>query len=109
MITVSRIKNEYGNPYEFYFHKQYDGKKQYIKLIASGMKLPIDEVTKIYERYQESSKRVDKKKDDFFDKINKLSIASEDSAFDMGRGIKKAKLSKAGFLKGLETTPTSEE
>ena len=69
------------------------------------MKLPIDEVSKIYERYQESSKSVDKNKDDFFDKISKLSIASEDAAFDMGRGTKKSTVSKAGFLKGLETTP----
>ena len=101
----SALKDEYGNPYEFFFHKQYDGKRQFIQFIASGMKLPIDEVVKIHERYKESSNRVDKKKDDFFDKINKLDIASEDSAFDMGRGTKKAKLSRASFMKALETTP----
>lgn len=103
--TFKTLKDEYGNPYEFFFHKQYDGKKQFIQFIASGMKLPIDEVSKIYERYQESSKSVDKNKDDFFDKISKLSIASEDAVFDMGRGTKKSTVSKAGFLKGLETTP----
>lgn len=102
------LKDEYGNPYEFFFHKQYDGKKQFIQYIASGMKLPIDEVIKIHERYKESSNRVDKKKDDFFEKINSLSISSEDSAFDMGRGVKKAKRDKSAFMKGLETTPEEE-
>ena len=101
--TFSVIKNAYGIPYESFFHKQWDGKEQYIRFICSGMKLPIDEVEAIHDRYIEASKAVDKKRDDFFSKASKLQIEKEDSMFDMGRS-RKTSIDAGNFFKNFETT-----
>ena len=98
------IKEAYGEPYEYFFHKQYDGGVQYIQFISSGMKLPIDEVISIHERYKAASAKVDKKKDDFFDQVSKLGIQKEDSQFDMGRSFKKPSKTKGDFFKTFEST-----
>lgn len=98
------IKNTYGIPFECFFHKQYDGKKQYIRFIASGMKLPINEIEAIHDRYVSASKSVDKKKDEFFNIASKLQMEEEDDMFDMGRS-KKTSTDKGNFFKNFETTP----
>lgn len=82
--SFSVIKEAYGKPYEVFQHVQYDSKQpQYIAFISSGMKLPIDEVKAIYDRYIEETAKVDKEDDVFFKEVKGLAIKEEDSMFDM--------------------------
>lgn len=83
--SFSVLKEAYGNPYEVFVHKQYDGEREYIAFLSSGMKLPIEEVKAVYERYKEQTATVDKNRDDFFDQIGALVGESEDSRFNMNR------------------------
>lgn len=96
------FKDAYGIPYECFFHKQYDGGQQYIRIISSGMKLPVDEVKEVYERYLAASGMVDKKEDTFFDQLSGLKISTEDEMFNLV-GRKKSGVNKNDFLKSLET------
>ncbi len=78
------FKEAYGMPFEMFFHKQYDGGiNQYIQFISSGMKLPLDEVTKVYNRYKEETKRVDKSSDLFSSTVGAFEMDDIDSMFDM--------------------------
>lgn len=78
------FKEAYGMPFEMFFHKQYDGKpQQYIQFISSGMKLPLEEVTKVYNRYKEETKRVDKSSDAFANAVDAFEMDDIDSMFDM--------------------------
>lgn len=78
------IIDTYGKPYEIYLQEQYDPKQgQYIAFISSGMKMPIDEVTAVYDRYKEETKKVDKANDGFFDTVKGYDIEAEDSMFNM--------------------------
>ena len=81
--TFTSLKNAYGNPFEFFTQVQWDGKKEYIAYIVSGMKMPIDEIEAVYERYLEESKKLDKSSDEFFSKIKDMNILEEDSKFNM--------------------------
>jgi len=102
------FKSAFGIPFETFFHRQYDGGKQYIRLISSGMKLPLDEVIAIHERYVKASESVDKRADDFFSHISGLSKNNEDSRFDMVRSTNRPG-SKDNFFKSLETQPKKKE
>lgn len=81
--TFSSLKSAYGNPFEFYIQVQWDGKKEYIAYIASGMKMPIDEITAIYERYKEQTSRISKNGDEFFAAMDEMNTLEEDSKFNM--------------------------
>lgn len=100
--NFSIIKDTYGRPFECFFHKQYDGKRQYIKFISSGMKMPLEEVKSIHERYIEATKAVDKNSDDFFNEIGKLEKVKEDTRFDMVRS-NRVPGSKENFFQEFET------
>ena len=96
------IKEAYGFPYETFFHKQYDGKQQYIEFISSGMKLPIDEIKEIHQKYLEQSAKVNKSADEFFDEVQNLNKNEEDNKFDMVRNVKKATMSKSDFFNDIK-------
>lgn len=91
------LKDTYGHPYEHFIHKQYDGGEQYIAYIATGMKLPLDEVKGIYDRYVAASAAVNKEHDNFFDEIGNMKRV-DDSRFDIGT-TNKATTSKEDFLR----------
>lgn len=58
---------------ELFIHKQFDSScYQFIRIIASGISLPIDEFQKMYNKYISSVEALDKGKDDFFDKLNQM-------------------------------------
>ncbi len=56
---------------ELFIHKQDTG-SQFIRIIASGLDLPKEEVMSMYEKYKENSESVNKK-DDFFDVVSDMS------------------------------------
>ena len=95
------IKDAYGFPYEKFLHKQYDGGEQYIEFISSGMKLPLEEIKAIHQKYLEESAKVNKTADEFFAEVQTLNKNSEDTKFDMVRNTKKASMSKSDFFSGI--------
>lgn len=81
--TFNDIIETYGKPYENFLQEQWDGKKEYIAFIVSGMHMPLDELKSVYERYKEASDKVNKEVDQFGKEMQSLSLNSEDSRFDM--------------------------
>lgn len=83
--SFTSLKNAYGNPFEFFTQVQWDGKTEYIAYIASGMKMPIDEIEAVYSRYKEQSEKINKNGDEFFSKVSSFSALEEDNQFNMLR------------------------
>lgn len=83
------LKENFGMPYECFKHYQYDGKKEYIAFIVAGMKLPIEELSKIYNAYIEQSKLINKNEDTFFSTMQSMTLLDEDKKFDMIKPVKK--------------------
>lgn len=77
------LKDAYGRPFEFFTQVQWDGKKEYIAYIASGMKLPINELEAVYNRYKEQSAKINKNGDEFFAAMEELNVLEEDDKFNM--------------------------
>lgn len=80
----SVLKQRYGNCFEIYEHRQSEPGGDFVAFIASGMKMPMDEVKAIYDSYSEESEAVDKSEDDFFDKVKSMKGNPADSMFTMG-------------------------
>jgi len=81
--SFSAIKERLGHPYEIFTHIQYDSEQpEYVSFIASGMKMPMDELNAIYNKYKQESNKVNKGKDDFFEYAAKLRGNDEDAIFD---------------------------
>ena len=95
------IYKTYGNSYENFLQEQWDGKKEYIAFIASGMRMPLEEIKAVYDRYKEASEKVNKKEDIFNSELNNLSLNLEDEKFNM---IKKPEegISTADFLSQID-------
>lgn len=94
------LRKAYGSPYEFFKQEQWDGKKEYIAFIASGLKMPIEEIKAVYDRYKEQSEKVNKASDPFFSEMQSMSTLSEDSKFDMIKD-EKSGTSVSDFLSQL--------
>ena len=99
--TFNDIFETYGKPYENFLQEQWDGKKEYVAFIVSGMKMPIDELKSIYERYKEASDKVNKEIDTFNKELNSLSLNTEDEKFDMIKNQEKG-ITTTDFLSQLE-------
>jgi cell division GTPase FtsZ len=95
--SFTDIYETYGKPYENFLQKQWDGKKEYIAFIISGMNMPLDEVKGIYERYKEASEKVNKEVDKFNKEMNSLSLNEEDEMFNMLKSQEKG-MSTTDFL-----------
>ena len=81
--SFSLIKNAYGNPYECFQQKQWDGKREYIQFIISGMQMPIDEVQEIFDRYNEAFAKVQQGNDAFYQTVNGMTLDPSAGRFDM--------------------------
>lgn len=101
-FNYQTIIEAYGKPYEIFLQEQYDPKQdQYIAFISSGMKMPIDEVSAVYDRYKEETQKVDKANDGFFNTIKGYDINEEDDMFNMV-SHKKSTVSDNEFFKSFE-------
>lgn len=66
---------------ELFIHKQNTGGKQFIRVIATGMDLPIEELETMYKKYVDSINSTKNKKNNFFESINNMSTdAIKDSS-----------------------------
>ncbi|MBR6289435.1 MAG: hypothetical protein IKR19_08870 [Acholeplasmatales bacterium] len=95
--TYEELKSAYGAPYEFFTQQQWDGKKEYIAYIVSGMKMPIDEIQEVYDRYLEQTAKINKNDDEFFTNVKGMATLEEDSKFNMIKNASKG-MSIADFL-----------
>ena len=81
--TFTSLKAAYGNPFEFFTQVQWDGKQENIAFIASGMKMPIDEIEAVYTRYKEQTEKINKNGDEFFSRVAGFDTLAEDDQFNM--------------------------
>lgn len=100
--SFNDIKKTYGNPYESFLQKQWDGNKEYIAFIVSGMQMPLEEVKAIFERYKEETSKVNKSADNFFKEIQAMELNNDDKKFDMIKPVQHGS-SIDDFMKQFET------
>lgn len=100
-FSYKSIKTKYGEPFEIYTHLQENVsyKKEFIALIASGMKLPIEAIQKTYEDYLDISSRISKDLDPFFGAIDGFKEPDEDNVFNLKR--RQPKSDKDKFLENF--------
>jgi hypothetical protein len=86
----AKIREELGEPFEFFTHIQtVPAGQERVCIMASGIKLPTEEVEKIYNEYKARTSHVDKKKDGFFDQIGGMKMEEDDDMFNLtNSGIK---------------------
>lgn len=80
--SFDEIKNRLGIPYEVFTHIQTTEDKEYISIIASGMRMPIEEIKEIHDKYLELSSKVNIETDTFF---SNKSMRIEDNTFDSAK------------------------
>lgn len=96
----STLRKIYGEPYEFFTHMADNATSYNVSYIVSGMNLPSEEITAIYNAYMERTAKVNKKKDDFFDIIGSMRGDTQDRNFDMlgEKDAKDVEASKRDFF-----------
>ena len=100
--SFTDLKAAYGNPYECFMQSQWDGKKEYIAFIVSGMQMPLDEIKEVYNRYKEQSSKVNKTTDDFFTEMKEMKLDDDDKKFDMIKPVQQG-MDLNQFMNQFET------
>lgn len=59
---------------EFFVHKQYNGKDEYVRIIATGIKLPEEEIVSLYNKFQTNKSNAESE-DSFFSTISGLNTS----------------------------------
>lgn len=79
-----KIREELGEPFEFFTHIQtVPAGKERVAIMASGIKLPVEEVEKIYNEYKDRTSHVDKNADNFFNAIGNMTLEKDDTMFNL--------------------------
>ena len=92
------IKDKLGNPYELFKHIQYTkNSEEFIAIIASGMRMPLEELRAMKSRYDERTAEINKSEDDFFKEILSLQGSKDDAKFDMMGSMMKKFNNKSKF------------
>ena len=81
------LKKKVGVPFELFTHIQYDGKDEYMSIIASGIKMPIEAVEKAYKKFQEVFAQTDMTEEAFYNRVSEMDTTN--STFDMDLGARK--------------------
>ena len=84
--------------FEVFTQKQWDEDQEYIAFIISGMKMPLDEVKAVYDKYLEATAKVNKEKDEFYSATNDLKTLEEDNMFNMIKDKDESSVSFSEFL-----------
>ena len=75
------IRERYGTSFENYLHIQHEADMpEFIAVIVAGIKMPAEQVQRVYNEYKTSNEQVDRVKDNFFASSQKLEL---DDDFDM--------------------------
>lgn len=72
------LKERYGSPFEVFTHIQDVHENEYLQVIVSGLKMPVEDIEDAYNSFMESLNGVDRSKDGFFNK----SFDTDTSSFD---------------------------
>jgi len=75
------IKHKFGVPFENYTHVQSVQEPEYIAIISSGMKMPVEDIVTISNKFKETFNKVNSAKDEFFNMD--LDTGLDTSEFDM--------------------------
>ena len=67
-----QLIKKYGFPTEIFRHKQDGEGNDSVAVIASGMKLPIDEIKEVYHKFERAMKKTDLAKDNFFSMVSNM-------------------------------------
>lgn len=90
-----------NNVDEFFIHRQYNASEpEFVRIIASGMNLPKEELLDIYNKYQ-NNKNTSSKTDDFFSAISDMDTSSSEE--------KHVKEKASDFFAQFDTNDTSDE
>ena len=90
------VVERYGQPYEMFLHIQHEADMpEFIALIVSGVKMPVEEVQRIHSEYKSRMNRLDRSADSFFAAAQKLEL---DDDTDLSLQAKKATVNKADFF-----------
>ena len=91
-----------NNVDEFFIHKQYDDSKpEFVRIIASGMNLPKEELMDIYNKYQNNKNASSSKEDDFFSTISDMDTSSSEE--------RRVKEKNNDFFAQFDTNDSSDE
>lgn len=94
------IKDKLGLPFELFQHIQHHNKlDETISIISTGMNMPLDEMEALYDRYMKNINIINKKSDDFFDKVDHLTDNSSIRFNTAKRKRGNVKKDKSSFLK----------
>lgn len=75
----TEVINRYGEPFERFRHIQYNDEiKRSITIITTGMKIPIEEIQAVYDRYKERNARVNRQREDFASAFEGLDMENDD-------------------------------
>ena len=104
-ISYEDILNErYGNPYEMFLHIQHEADMpEFIAVIVSGVKMPVEEVQKIHSEYKARMNRIDRTADSFFAASKNLQL---DDDSDLSLQTKKATVAKSDFFGNMTKKAT---
>lgn len=104
-ISYEDILNErYGNPYEMFLHIQHEADMpEFIAVIVSGVKMPVEEVQKIHSEYKARMNRIDRSADSFFAASKNLQL---DDDSDLSLQEKKATVTASDFFGNMTKKAT---
>lgn len=100
----AKLRESYGEPYEFFTHMNNNADFYRVSYIVSGMRLPVEEIQYIYNTYLDRSQNVNKSRDGFFDVVNSMEGFYEDKGFDMlsSNNRKNTSAAKSSFFSDFE-------
>lgn len=103
------LTDRLGVPYERFEHIQHESKTmpEFISFIATGMKMPVEEVEGIYENYKSFASRVNRESDGFFSTIRDKAINPDDAVFNLNKN--KKTVNAADFFKKQKDTVVSKK
>lgn len=101
------ITERYGQPYEMFLHIQHEADMpEFIAVIVSGIKMPVEEVQKIHSEYKSRMNRLDRSADSFFSAAQKLKL---DDDADLSLKNKKPTVNKSDFFGKMNNNKKEKE
>lgn len=99
----------YGRPFEIFKHYQDVHDDDYINIIVSGMKIPVDAIKGVYNRFKQQFDQVDKSRDSFFARSDfNTGDADMFNTSVGGFDSNQIKQRSASFFKGFGTSEKKE-
>ena len=101
------LRNQFGEPFEFFTHLNEKSEYFRVSYIISGMKLPLEEIKQLYDEYIDRTKTVNKAHDEFFDGIGEFEESLDEKGFDMLTGTPKSAAAKSAFFEEFGMNDTA--